>query len=218
MFTAIIPIKKSKEQQLEIINYGNDTLLDRKIKVLKSIKFISEIIVASDLEEIEKYTDTHKVSFYFRDIVSTTETSFSDFVHDVVSISKNEEIIWSFATTPFINEEILNRAIQDYLKLDFSIYDSLITCSELKRFILDENGPLNFRTGTRHQSSQSLASLYMLINGYFIMSKKLNLKYSYPWGKVPSRELIDKYIGFEIKDKRDFEIFTKVYLPTEGKL
>lgn len=218
MFTAIIPIKKSKEEQLEIIDYGNETLLDRKIKILKSIKLITEIIVASDSKEIEKYADKYGVSFYFRDTVSTTENLFSDLVQDVVKTAKNEQIVWSFAITPFIDETILNRAIQDYLKLDFEIYDSLITCSELKRFILDENGPLNFRTGTRHQSSQSLSSLYMLINGYFIMSKKLNLKYSYPWGKVPSRELIDKYTGFEIKDKRDFEIFTKVYFPSEGKI
>lgn len=219
MFTAIIPIKKSNEEQLEIINYRNETLLDRKIKILKSVDLITEVILASDFDKIEKYAQKNDISFFLRNNNDPlNENSFSDLVRDVVSIAKNEEIIWSFANTPFIDEVVLNKAIKDYLKLDFTIYDSVITCSELKRFILDENGPLNFRTGIRHQKSQSLDSLYMLINGYFIMSKKLNLKYSYPWGKVPSRELIDKYTGFEIKDKRDFEIFTKVYLPSEEKI
>ncbi|MAC84956.1 MAG: hypothetical protein CL624_12565 [Arcobacter sp.] len=218
MFTAIIPIKKSLNEQLEIIDYQGNTLLDNKIKILKNIDAITEIIIASDSQEIERYTKKNGVTFFLRETSPINEDSFSSLVQDVVTTAKNSKIIWSFATTPFIDEKVLSKAVEDYTNLNFEIYDSLITCSELKRFILDENGPLNFRTGSRHQSSQSLSSLYLLINGYFIMSKELNLKYSYPWGKVPSKQLIDNYIGFEIKDKKDFEIFTNVYLPNEEKL
>lgn len=218
MFTAIIPIKKSEKEQIEIIKFDNDTLLDRKIRFLKKINVITEIIIASDSKLVEEYAIKNDVEFYLRDDLSDNQNSFSSLVNDVVSTAKNNQLIWSFATTPFIDEKVLNKAIEDYLNLDFEIYDSLITCSELKRFILDENGPLNFRIGARHKSSETLTSLYMLINGYFIMSKELNLKYSFPWGKVPARELIDKYTGFEIKDERDFEIFTNVYMPKEDRI
>lgn len=218
MFTAIIPIKKSQDEQLEIKSCGDETLLERKIRILKSVNSVTEIIVASDSLEVEEYAKKCNVAFFLRDSAQINESSFSDLVNDIVSTVTNEHVIWSFAITPFVDEKILNKAVEDYLELDFSIYDSLITCSELKRFILDENGPLNFKTGIRHQSSQQLPSLYLLINGFFIMSKELNLKYNYPWGKVPARQLVDNHTGFEIKSAKDFELLTKVFLPNREQI
>lgn len=218
MFSAVIPIKKTGMEQIEVLPFNGETLLDRKIKALKKIESIDEIIIASDIKEIKQFSDKYGIKFYLRDDFFDTEEDFSQLVCDISEIVENEEIVWSFSTTPFVDEEIIRNSISEYEKLNFDIYDSLITCTELKRFILDENGPLNFRTGKRHEESYDLPSLFVLVNGCFIMSKKLNMKYKYPWGKIPFKKIINKYSSFEIKSKKDFDIFTKVYLPNEGQI
>ena len=65
MFTAIIPIRR-RDEQLEIADCNNFSLLERKIKSLKKVDYVSEIIIASNSLEIKEYVSSFGLEFYFR--------------------------------------------------------------------------------------------------------------------------------------------------------
>ncbi|WP_283784195.1 cytidylyltransferase domain-containing protein [Campylobacter jejuni] len=214
MFSAIIPIRK-KDKQLEIFECNDFSLLERKIRDFKKIDLIDEIIVASDSLEIKEQVENFDVKFYLRK-EEEVQDNLEFFIKNLVLNIKNQYVIWTSCFNPFINEKIFSEAIDEFLNLDFNIYDSLITCARLDKFILDENGPLNFKTGHYHIHSSNLSKLYYLVNGCFIISKTLMQKYKYHWGKVPYKKILNRDSVFEIKNEEDF-LFFKQVLDRKGK-
>ncbi|HED6979584.1 TPA: hypothetical protein R5250_000074 [Campylobacter coli] len=208
MFTVIIPIKQ-KDEQLEIAKCNNFSLLERKINCFKKNSLISEIIVASNSLEIREYVSNFDVKFYFRK-EEEVQDNLEEFIINLIQNIENPYVIWTSCMNPFIDEKIFSEAIDEFLNLDFAIYDSLITCGKLDKFILDENGALNFKTGHYHIHSSSLPKFYYLVNGCFIISKNLMEKYRYPWGKVPYKKILEHKFTFEIKDTNDFLFFKQI--------
>lgn len=213
MFSAIIPIRKSKNQ-FEILPCNSKTLLERKISYLKKIHFIKEIIIASNCDDLENEALRLNVKFYLRSKEESSD-DVSLFVKNIASQVKSKHIIYAHCSTPLFDEKYLLKSIEKYLSLDFDIYDSLITCTKLQSFVFDENGPFNFKN--IHTNSRSIPALYQLLNGCFIMSKQLNIQYSYHFGKMPFKELVHKKASFEIKDKESFIFFKNTLDKKEKK-
>lgn len=212
MFSAIIPIKKSKEQ-IELLPCNENTLLERKIAFLKKIGEIKEIFIASDDKSLQDKALELGVNFYLRDQKESED--FSLMVKNIAKKLKFPHIIHAPCTTPLFDEQNLKEAIKEYLLLDFSIYDSLITCVKLQSFIFDENGALNFKNS--YTNSRTLPPLYELFNGCFIMSKELNIALAHQWGKVPFKHLVSKKFAFDIKDRQGFEFFKNILDKRMGK-
>ncbi len=208
MFTAIIPIRR-RDGQLEIADCNNFSLLERKIKSLKKVDYVSEIIIASNSLEIKEYVSSFGLEFYFR-AEEEVQDNPEFFIGNIVKTIKNQHVIWTSCMNPFIDEKIFYEAINDFLNLDLSVYDSLITCGKLDKFILDENGPLNFKTGHYHVNSRSLPELYYLVNGCFIIDRDLMAKCKYQWGKTPYKKILNSISTFEIKNEDDFLFFKEV--------
>lgn len=205
MLSAIIAIKKSKEQ-IELLPCNEKNLLERKIAFLKCIDEIKEIYIASDDENLQNKALDFGVKFYLRNKKESEDFSFM--VKNIAKKMSCEHIIYTPCTTPLFDEMRLKEAIKQYFSLDFSIYDSLITCVKLQSFIFDENGALNFKNS--YTNSRNLPPLYELFNGCFIMSKELNITLAHQWGKVPFKHLVDKKFAFDIKDKQGFEFFKNI--------
>ena len=136
MFTAIIPIRR-RDGQLEIADCNNFSLLERKIKSLKKVDYVSEIIIASNSLEIKEYVSSFGLEFYFR-AEEEVQDNPEFFIGNIVKTIKNQHVIWTSCMNPFIDEKIFYEAINDFLNLDLSVYDSLITCGKLDKFILDK--------------------------------------------------------------------------------
>ncbi|EAJ5695854.1 hypothetical protein BXA15_00015 [Campylobacter lari] len=217
MFSVVIPIRK-KDIQMETLECNGLSLLERKILCFQQIEKIQEVIVASDSIEIQKIvTDNFKnIKFYLRN-KEETKDSLENFIENVVKEISNPYIIWTSCMNPFLDKSVFSEAMDEFLEMDFNVYDSLITCYELKKYILDENGPLNFQTGHFHVHSNNLPTLYCLVNGCFIMEAKLVKKYKYPWGKVPYKKILDQSLAFEIKNEKDFIFFKEVLDGKKGK-
>jgi N-acylneuraminate cytidylyltransferase len=111
--------------------------------------------------------------------------SFGDFVHHIASELECEHILWASPTSPLVDEKDYALAIDLYFKVLHQGYDSLITTNKIKRFLLDENGPLNFRFNIRDRSTSKLPVLYEFVNGIVIAPRKSMLKWSYNWGLLP---------------------------------
>ncbi|WP_139470523.1 cytidylyltransferase domain-containing protein [Campylobacter armoricus] len=217
MFSVVIPIRK-KTIQMETIECNGLSLLERKISCFQQISKIREIIVASDSIEIQKIITSNfkNIKFYLRN-EEEIKDSLECFIENIVKKISNPYIIWTSCMNPFLDKSVFSEAIDEFLEMDFNIYDSLITCCELKKYILDENGPLNFQTGHFHVHSNNLPMFYCLVSGCFIMDTELVKKYKYPWGKVPYRKVLDQSLAFEIKNEKDFIFFKEVLDQIKGK-
>ncbi|ECQ8137455.1 cytidylyltransferase domain-containing protein [Campylobacter upsaliensis] len=212
MFSAIIPIRKS-EYQFEILPCNAKNLLERKVSYLKKIDLIKEIIIASNCD-LKQEAINLGVKFYLRSEKESND-DVSIFVKNIATQVKNKHIIYAYCNTPLFDEKCLLNSIEKYLSLDFNTYDSLITCTKLQSFIFDENGAFNFKN--IHTNSKNIPTLYQLLNACFIMSKELNLRYAYHFGKIPFKELIHKKDSFEIKDKESFIFFKNILDKKERK-
>lgn len=207
MYTAILPIKDSKV--LKVLSLNGIHLFEKKIQILDGIESISEIIVSTNSEFILSYL--HKrpdIKVYFRD--EKKEENFADVVSKSTELASKERIIWTFITTPFNDKKAIEESIKEYEDLDLEVYDSLVTCKKLDKYIFDDNGPINFYQGDKHKPTKDLSKIYEVVNKVFIMEKKLVLKYRYPWGKVPYKHILDKYSSFEVKRLDDIKFLEGV--------
>lgn len=211
IITAIIPAR-AKDPILEdknILPFGDSNLLTHKIRQLKKVNLIDEIIVTS---ESEKYLNLAKIEDVKVDLrpdkYSDINADFGDFLSYIVSKVETKHILWAPPTSPMIDESDFKNAINKYLEIIDNGYDSLITTSKLKRHLLDENGPLNFRFKESQRNNEALPTLYEFTNGIVIAPKESILKWKYNWGKMPYKYQIDSLKSIDICNSLDY-VFAK---------
>lgn len=184
---ALVPLKATslrlKNKNLRLI--GGETLLERKLRILKQCKNVKKIIVSSDLEEILKIAvrtgaETFKQDKYF----STTTTLINEVVPHIYSNIEGEHIMWTQVTNPLVSAQTFDTAIQEYFTKLKEGYDSLATYIPLKEMIWDENGPLNYNKN-KMPRSQDLKILKQLNFAMMIMPRKLAIEKKYYMGDKP---------------------------------
>lgn len=206
---AVVPARRedSRLNNKNILPFNGVTLLHHKIKQLKDVEYISEILVSSEDDEILKIAENEGVSILKRPLqYSDRNQPFGKFVEYICMQVKYEHILWACVTAPFVTAKDYDEAVELYLnKLDEG-YDSLITVQRLKRFILDRNGSINFKRGMLHKNSEELSDLFLFTNGIVLAPREDMIKWKYNWGHVPYMLEIDKKMGIDINDSFDYEI------------
>lgn len=206
--TAIIPARKENGNLVDknILPFGNTNLLIHKLRQLKNVAQIHKIIVSSEddaileLAEMEGVIPLKRPEEYAR-----SDCSFGKFVSYICSEVTGDNILWTCVTSPFIDEDIYRNAIKTYFEKLEEGYDSLITVQEQKRFMLDENGALNFKRGLKHPYSDQLPKLFLYSNGIAIAQRLKMIEWNYNWGHIPYLYTVDKIAGIEIHDKYDYQ-------------
>ena len=105
---------------------------------------------------------------------------------------QGEHLLWACCTRPFVDYELYNKAITLYYEKLTQGFDSLITVLPFKHFLLDKNGPFNFKPGKKHCNSQDLPLYHVFTNG-IILCPKANLeKWHYHFGPYCYRLEVDQ--------------------------
>lgn len=202
MYSVIIAIRKD-EFQPELENLDGFSLLSKKLDLLKKIAKIDEIIIASNIKYLEDFSKKEGFKFFLRDDESLKDNA-QIFIKNLLKIVKNKELIFTPCTCLFLKENLLDECIKEYENLNFSLYDSLLTCTILQALVLDDNGALNFKLIPNELNTRKLPRLYSIKNACFIISSKIASKYLNYWGKLPYKKVLDKNDVFEVKDENDF--------------
>lgn len=185
---AVVPARKFDENLpgKNILPINNTNLLVHKIRQLKKIFPQEDIHVSSESSEYLRFATEEGVAADMRPMeFAGPAANFGDFVHYIASSLKCEHILWASPTSPLVDEKDFELAINLYFKVLCEGYDSLITVNKLKRFLLDENGPLNFRFNIQDRNSAKLPILYEFVNGIVIAPRESMLKWHYNWGLLP---------------------------------
>ncbi|HHP0355631.1 TPA: cytidylyltransferase domain-containing protein [Campylobacter lari subsp. concheus] len=206
-FTAVIPVKadSSRLPGKNIKPFGNENLLTRKIRQVKTSNIADRIIVSSDSEEMLQMARDMGVEAILRPKDLADESRpLSDFFDYIVELIPEGHLIWACATSPFFDEHLMVQAKQEYLKALSSGYDSLITVYKFKHYMMDENGPLNYKLGLAHQNSQDLPPLDLFTNGILIAPITSVSKWHYNYGLNSYRFIVDQKASIDIDTKLDY--------------
>ena len=210
-YTAIIPVRAGSRRlkNKNISPFNGTNLLINKISQLKDVPLISRIVVSSDSDEMlemakNENVEIHKRSWEYCDEKTKT---FGEVVAHIADSVSGDNIVWATCTSPLVSPDSYQKAINLYEDnvLKSKINDSLITFEPFKRYMWDDNGPLNYRLGINHVPSQQLPVFYFVTDGILIAERKNMIKWNYFHGTNPYKMELEKIECVDIDDLLDLE-------------
>lgn len=205
--TAIIPVRagSTRLKNKNIAPFAGTNLLVNKINQLKQVPEITKIVVSSDsdlmLEMAKKAgADVHKRAIEYCDEKTKT---FGEVVRHIAESVEGDIILWATCTSPLVFPKDYRIAIQAYNKALEDGYDSLMSVESFKRYIWNEEKPLNYELGLKHVPSQQLPTLYFVTDGILMAPRSKMIEWSYFHGSNPYKFVVDKRTGCDIDDGLD---------------
>lgn len=207
MYTAIIPVRKGSRRlkNKNIAPFSDSTLLEYKIKQLKNVSSIDNIVVSSDCDYMLDMSSKLGVSTYKRKPEYCDEKTkpFGEVVAHICSNVSGENIVWATCTSPLVEASDYEEAIEIYKRKKLEGYDSLMSVEEFHRYIWTDKGPLNYELGIKHVPSQELKALYRVTDGILIAPRKKMIEWKYFHGSNPHMHIMDKRSSIDIDDPLD---------------
>lgn len=207
--TAIIPVRAGSRRlkNKNVAPFAGTNLLLNKIEQLKKVKEINNIVVSSDSDTMlamakEAGTLIHKRSPEFCD---EKTKSFGDVVKHIAEGVTGDHILWATCTSPLVFPDLYKRAIKEYYLAIEKGYDSLVSFECIKRYLWNNNGPINYELGIKHVPSQQLPEMYIVTDGILLAPRKMMIEWSYFHGSNPYKFIIDKRSAIDIDDGLDLE-------------
>ena len=212
---AIIPVRAGSRRlkNKNILPFDNSNLLIRKIEQLKKVKSLDEILVSSDSDEMLAMAKSLNVSIHKRDPIFADDVSvpFGEVVKNICEHVNATDIMWSTCTCPLTDTHHYEDALQLYNQYIPLTNDSLVAFENLKIFLWNDNGPINYELGIKHVTSQNLPDIYRPTNGIFIAPREKMIEWKYFHGKNPYKFIMDKMHSIDIDDGLDLAC-AKAYL------
>lgn len=214
MITAIIPVKKNSTRlpNKNILPFGGSNLLVHKIRQLKQVKAVDRIVVSTDSEEMLAMAEKERVIPMPRPKQYADESlPISEFITYLGDNLQGDHFMWSCATSPLVGAELYSKAIEIYLKKMDEGYDSLVTVTPFQHYLMDENGPFNFKRGRQHTNSQQLQKLYLFTNGIQLTPHDKYREWGDRIGERPYLMEVSKNESIDIDDIYDYEFALSIY-------
>jgi len=215
--TAVIPVRGGSQRlkNKNILPFGNEgeNLLTHKIEQLKQVKEVSRIVVSSDSDimlemAIESGVEVHKRSWEYCD---EKTKSFGEVVAHVAESVEGDHILWATCTSPLVKPETYSDAIKIYFEELENGADSLVSFEMIKRYMWDENGPINYQLGTAHIPSQQLPAVYLPTFGVTLAPRQKMIEWNYFHGVRPYKYMISQKESIDIDDELDMMIARSIY-------
>lgn len=194
-------------------------LLELKLSQLIKVDSFDEIIVSSNdensLQIAERfYSNSSKIRIEKRpDSLASNETKLTELIQYAGEISKNDHILWTHVTSPFIDVDDYHQSLKTYFQVIKNGFDSLMTVKKLQTFIWDKdsNDIINRNNKEKWPRTQDLKTLYEIDSGIFIASKEIYLTSNDRIGSMPYLYEMDDIKSFDIDWPEDFKVAEVLY-------
>ncbi|MDC0625636.1 cytidylyltransferase [Alphaproteobacteria bacterium] len=175
--TSIIGVRKGSQRikNKNIRKFNSTNLLEIKIKQLKKIKDIDEIIVSSDSDKMLSIAKklgvtTHEREAYY----ASSKANNSEVFENWASFIDSDFILYSPVTAPLIKKESIEKCI-NFLKKK-SRYKSVATTKLVKEHMWLNDKPFNYKLSDS-PGSQNLPDVMSITFGCSIIKKTDMLKF-----------------------------------------
>lgn len=206
-FTAVIPVREGSRRlkNKNIAPFAGTNLLINKIEQLKKVSEIDNIVVSSDSDIMLQMAKSQGVLIHKRSIEFCDEKTktFGEVVAHICENVPGDDIVWATCTAPLVFPKHYREAIGLYREALIKGYDSLVSMERFKRYLWDDNGPVNYELGKKHVPSQQLKPLYFCTDGILIAPREKMIEWNYFHGTNPYRYILDKRTSVDIDDGLD---------------
>ncbi len=192
-----------------------------KLAQLLKVKAIAQIVVSTNDTEVKRIAKSFNDSKIIIDDrpeeLASSSTSTDDLIKYVPSIIKSGIVLWTHVTSPFVDEEVYQRAIDNYFS-NSNKYDSLMSVTKLQKFLWNENEPINYdRSVEKWPRTQTIKPVYEVNSGVFIADIDVYKKFNDRIGESPFLYELNEKVAFDIDWEIDFEI-AEVLWSKNGKI
>jgi CMP-N-acetylneuraminic acid synthetase len=189
-------------------------LLKVKLNTLLQVSSIDTIVVSTNDAEVIHVAKSFKNKKIVIDVrpehLATSSASTDDVVKYVPTVIKDEHILWTHVTSPFISVSTFEKAIEQYFNADE--YDSLMTVNKIQTFLWDKEKPINYnRSVEKWPRTQTLPELFEINSGFFINSRENYLKYEDRIGVKPYLYVTEGYESIDVDWPEDFQLAEMIY-------
>ena len=217
--TALVPVRKGSQRVKDKIIkiFGGNSLLELKIKNLKKISLIDEIIVNSDSDDMldigkKLGTKTFKRSEYF----ASSTVNNSEFFQHIAENTNTDVIMYSPVTCPFIKTETYNQAIKKFNNFNEE-HDSLMTTFYVHHHMWLNNKPINYDP-KNSPNSQDLPPIMGLSYAISIIPRDLMIKRRNVVGNKPYFLPLFDEESIDIDTELEFSFAEHIYKKKNLKL
>ena len=191
-------------------------LLQLKLQQLLRVKSIDQIILSTNDPQVIKIGEefAHKVLIDVRpEELALSSTSTDDLIQYIPKIVTKGHVLWTHTTSPFIDEDIYDKAISLYSSnLRSGSCDSLMSVTRLQAFLWNKKGSVNYdRKVEKWPRTQTLDELFEINSGIFINSIDNYLEFKDRIGVNPYLMNIEGYKSFDIDWPVDFELAEMIF-------
>lgn len=207
--TAVIPVRKGSVRckHKNIRGFSRSTLLEMKIKTLKSVHHISEIIVSSDCDTMLSIAErcgvkTHKREPYY---ASSECPNYEYWEHIAQTVGVYSDFMMVNCVSPFVDNVIIDKLINKYITDD--TISSIVTVNRQKKFFYDmeTSEPVNFDNNNA-PNSQQLKALGEITFGVCICNRYEIIKSKCIYGVKPYLYVLDSIQSIDIDNPYEFII------------
>lgn len=199
-------------------------LLQNKLQQLQTSRLLDEIILSTNDEECIRIAEP----FLSRDsrfkIIPRPEelcldtTNLKDLIRYVITITDAQNIVWGHVTTPIAGGADYDKGISDYYNRLTEGYDSLVSVTELKNFLLNKNAEVvNNTTSLPWPRTQDLETLYEINHVMFIAGRQVYEQQENRLGTKPVLHVMDKIKSFDVDWEEDFKIAEMIFEKVTGE-
>lgn len=224
--TCFLPCRKGSERvpkkNIRPIGGYRHGLLEIKLNQLLATRRIDHIILSTNDPDVIAYARTlesDRLEVRPRaDELSSSSTSTDQLIEYAGTQVDHGDLLWTHVTSPFLTAQHYDGMIDEYLRRRQEGYDSLMSVTELRGFLWNGTGPVNYdRSIEKWPRTQTLEPLYEINSAVFLAPIDLYRHRHDRIGETPYKYVLDKIQGFDIDWEEDFLIAEAMLSAGVGK-
>lgn len=199
-FAVIIPAQETNKYHKfgDLAPFGDTTLLEWKITQCKGFAKPSQIYISSNSKIIEDIALKEEINFIKR----TEQKSFNQIISETLTKVKEDFIIWTNPTSPFLECKDYLSMIEKY-KNSKNI-DSIISVYSKYDYAYYNNNRLNF--SDTFTPRNELIPIRIVTNGCYIIKKNIAIEKGSLYCDNHFLYELDYLSSVEIKDMHTYQI------------
>tara|TARA_B100001093_G_scaffold477225_1_gene504314 strand:- start:2258 stop:3004 length:747 start_codon:yes stop_codon:yes gene_type:complete len=208
---AMVPVRagSTRVPNKNIRKFADTSLLELKLKVLKKVKGITQVVVSTDCETALEIAQKQNVKVQLRNkyYAGSDVTNDQHWLH-IAQTTPGNIVFLAQVTSPLLKASSIQNALNIFM--NSNTHDSLNSVSAEKKFLWKDMKPINYDINVTPKS-QDLPNIVSLNFAITIIKKQTMIKRKNVIGYNPSFVKLDKVESLDIDDLIDFKIAEIMY-------
>ena len=208
---AMVPVRSGSTRvpNKNTRKFANTSLLELKLKVLKNVSEINQIIVSTDCDIAAEIAHKQSIKVQWRSkyFAGSEVTNDQHWLH-IAETTPGDIVFLAQVTSPLLRVSSIQKALNTFLNSGSN--DSLNSVSVEKKFLWKDMNPINYDINVTPKS-QDLPNIVSLNFAITIIHKQAMIKRKNVIGYRPSFFELDKVEALDIDDLVDFKVAELMY-------